>query len=261
MKREASALVAIPVVVAAVFLPDRELFRWIVTALSLVALWEYVSLCRLEGLLSAAVLAGGAFSVSAAYGEGGLFSPGAALLLVLVASLWKVEDPAESFRRSGEAVLGAVYISFAFTSLLLLRELPGGSSWIMVLLIILWAGDTAAYYGGSRFGRRKLAPSLSPKKTWEGAAAGLLGSLVAGTVTAMLLLDDLPLDRVAVLTLAVAASGQVGDLLESLWKRAKGVKDSGRIMPGHGGLLDRIDSLLLGAPVGYQLIRTWVTGA
>lgn len=261
MKREASALVAIPLVVAAVFLPDRELFRWIVTALSLLALWEYAALCRLTGLLSAAVLAGGVISLSAAYGEGGLSFPGAALLIVLVASLWKVKDPAESFRRSGEAVLGTVYISFAFTSLLLLRDLPGGSAWIMVLLIILWAGDSAAYYGGSRFGRRKLAPLISPKKTWEGAIAGLLGSLVAGTVTALLLLDDLPLGRVAVLTLAVAASGQVGDLLESLWKRAKGVKDSGRIIPGHGGLLDRIDSLLLGAPVGYQLIKAWVTGA
>ncbi len=261
MKREASALVAIPLVVAAVFLPDRDLFRWIVTALCLLALWEYVALCRLEGLLAAAVLAGGAVELGAAHGDGGFPFPGAALLIVLVASLWKVKDPAESFRRSGEAVLGTVYISFAFTSLLLLRDLPGGSAWIMVLLIVLWAGDTAAYYGGSRFGRRKLAPSLSPKKTWEGAAAGLLGSLVAGTVTALLLLDDLPLGRVAALTLAVAASGQVGDLLESLWKRAKGVKDSGRIIPGHGGLLDRIDSLLLGAPVGYQIIKGWVAGA
>ncbi len=193
MKREASALVAIPLVVAAVFLPDRELFRWIVTALCLLALWEYAALCRLGGLLSAAVLAGGAVALSAAVSEGGLPFPGAALLIVLVASLWKVKDPAEGFRRSGEAVLGTVYISFAFTSLLLLR--------------------------------------------------------------------DLPLGRVAVLTLAVAASGQVGDLLQSLWKRAKGVKDSGKIIPGHGGLLDRIDSLLLGAPVGYQLIKAWVTGA
>jgi phosphatidate cytidylyltransferase len=260
VKREASALVAIPLVVAAVFLPDRELFRWLATALCLLALWEYVALCRLEGLLAAAVLAGGAVSVGVAHGGRGFPFPGAALLLVLVASLWKVRDPAESFRRSSEAVLGTVYISFAFTSLLLLRELEGGSAWIMVLLVIIWAGDSAAYYGGSRFGRRKLVPLISPKKTWEGAAAGLIGSLVAGTMTAMLLLDDLPLGRVAAFTIAVGASGQVGDIIQSLWKRGKGVKDSGRIIPGHGGFLDRIDSLLLGAPVGYQLIRGWVAG-
>jgi len=127
-----------------------------------------------------------------------------------------------------------------------------------MVLLVLWAGDTGAYYGGRRFGRRKLAPLLSPKKTLEGALFGLAGSLVVGMTAAMFLLEGVTVFQALAVSLVVALCGQAGDLVVSLWKRAKGVKDSGRLIPGHGGLLDRIDSLLLGLPAGYILIRIMV---
>jgi phosphatidate cytidylyltransferase len=121
---------------------------------------------------------------------------------------------------------------------------------ILVLLGILWIGDAAAYYGGTRLGRQLLAPIISPKKTVEGAFAGLIGSVIAGVVLGVWVAGE----RSGVLVMAsifTACAGQVGDLAESALKRAAGVKDSSALLPVHGGLLDRLDGLLFAAPVYY----------
>jgi phosphatidate cytidylyltransferase len=98
---------------------------------------------------------------------------------------------------------------------------------------------------------------LSPNKTWAGAVGGLAGSLAGGLLSLPLFADEVSVGFIAATSLAVGLSGQLGDLFESLWKRAKGVKDSGNLIPGHGGILDRIDSLLIGIPVGYHIVRSW----
>ncbi len=253
-----AALVGIPPVLAAVFLAGPLLFGAIVLALALLALHEYLRLCAVEPLLAAAVL-GCAVPVLIAVPAGGAPGVGAASLLALaLLSLWRVEDPARRFRGLAEGVLGLAYIGYGLGCLWLLRmETAHGAAWLFLVLGATWAGDSAAYFVGSRFGRRRLCPNLSPNKTWAGAVGGLAGSLAGGLLSLPLFAGDVPAGFVASTSLAVGLTGQLGDLFESLWKRAKGVKDSGNLIPGHGGILDRIDSLLLGIPAGYHIVRTW----
>jgi phosphatidate cytidylyltransferase len=122
-------------------------------------------------------------------------------------------------------------------------------------LLLSWAGDTAALYIGKAFGRRKLAPRVSPAKTWEGAAGSLAGGVLAGGVYAHFFLTAAPLSMVLLLGVAGNISGQIGDLCKSAWKRGAGVKDSGTMLPGHGGWLDRIDASLFAVPVVYALLK------
>jgi phosphatidate cytidylyltransferase len=125
----------------------------------------------------------------------------------------------------------------------------------VVLFLIGWATDTFAYYVGRSIGKRPLAPAVSPKKTWEGAIGGTLGALLAGVLLKLSILPFINWVHVLVLTLIVAVVGQLGDLAESRMKRAAGVKDSGRLLPGHGGMLDRFDALILAAPAAYLYLR------
>jgi phosphatidate cytidylyltransferase len=253
-----AAFVGIPLVLAAVFLAGPELFGAIVLALALVALQEYLALCAVEPLIAAAVLAC-AVPLLVAVPAGGLPAAAVAAPLALsLLSLWRVADPARRFRGLAEGLLGLGYIGYGMGCLWLLREATAyGAAWLFLVLAATWAGDSAAYFVGSRFGRRKLAPTLSPNKTWAGAVGGLAGSLAGALCALPLFHGAAPAELIAAAGLAVGAAGQLGDLFESLWKRAKGVKDSGRLIPGHGGILDRIDSLLLGIPAGYHIARIW----
>ena len=125
---------------------------------------------------------------------------------------------------------------------------------IFVLFGIIWAGDSAAYYTGRALGRHKLAPHISPKKTVEGAIGGLAASVIAGILMGQWLLGE-SIGMLAIVSFSCAIAGQVGDLAESALKRSAGVKDSSAILPGHGGMLDRLDSLLFAAPVFYLLFN------
>ena len=253
-----AALIGIPPVLAAVFLAGPVPFGAIVLALAILALHEYLRLCAVEPLITAGVLAC-SVPVLVAVPVGRASSVGAAALLTLaLLSLWRVKDTERRFRGLAEGVLGLCYIGYAMACLWLLRmETTHGAAWLFLVLGATWAGDSAAFFVGSRFGRRRFCPTLSPNKTWAGAFGGLAGSLAGGLLSLPLLAGDVPVWLVAATSLAVGLTGQLGDLFESLWKRAKGVKDSGNLIPGHGGILDRIDSLLIGIPVGYHIVRTW----
>ncbi len=166
---------------------------------------------------------------------------------------------------------GALYLSWLFSHFILLRALDtplltgwltpldlrieSGAAWIYFVLAITWIQDTAAYFAGKNLGRHKMAPILSPKKTWEGAAGGLLGSILAGTLCVPLLGLPITLAQAALLGLVGGIAGPLGDLAESMIKRQAGLKDAGNLIPGHGGILDRADSLLFTGPVLYYLIR------
>jgi len=139
--------------------------------------------------------------------------------------------------------IGAIYIGFGFSYMIQLRWMTDGLLWSLLVLGVIWAGDTGAYFVGRKFGRRKLWPAISPNKTVEGSAGGLILAVIIGLPIA----STIPsLDRLAALgfILLIAVAGQLGDLVESAIKRTTGVKDSGGLLPGHGGVLDRFDSLL-----------------
>ncbi|WP_457574937.1 phosphatidate cytidylyltransferase [Desulfolithobacter sp.] len=156
------------------------------------------------------------------------------------------------------STLALAYISFCGAHLVLIRFLDNGAGWLLLLVAITAGSDTGAYYAGRAFGRRKLCPAISPGKT----VAGALGGIVAGSLAAVLVgsvaLPEVSLVRVALLGPLLVMVGIMGDLVESVIKRSSGVKDSGTILAGHGGLLDRIDSLLLTAPVFYLLLTCGV---
>jgi phosphatidate cytidylyltransferase len=145
---------------------------------------------------------------------------------------------------SGWLIAGPLYLGSTLASLALLFSREFGGSWVLLAAMTSWFGDTGAYFGGRAFGRHKLCPSVSPNKTVEGSALGLISSLLAGLIAHFWLLPSLGMFESVALATVAGAIGQVGDLSESLMKRVCGVKDSSKIIPGHGGLLDRIDSLL-----------------
>ena len=157
----------------------------------------------------------------------------------------------------GKATLGPIYVALPLAMLVLIDIRPNGKIWIFFLLTVIFANDTGAFYFGRFFGKHKLYESISPNKTWEGAFGGLLCSVIAATWF-MHLLHLHPMDiAVFVLVLALSIAGQIGDLSASMLKRNHGVKDSGKILPGHGGMLDRIDGLLFSIPILY-LFLNWL---
>jgi phosphatidate cytidylyltransferase len=162
-------------------------------------------------------------------------------------------------------ILGVVYVAWLGSHLVLLRELPRalmpvrpyGEGWDYVLfaLAVTWSTDTAAYVVGSRWGRRPLAPRISPRKTVEGAVAGLMGGMLGGLLIVVLPAHVLSVPQALGLALVASAAGQCGDLVESLIKRDVHIKDSSQTLPGHGGMLDRLDSVLFAVPVVYYALR------
>jgi len=148
-------------------------------------------------------------------------------------------------------VQGIIYIPLLLSFLVSIRRDPDGMTWVFLLLAIIFAGDISAYYVGSNLGRHKLNPAISPGKTVEGAVGGLAGNLLVGSIGKFFFLPALSWGPAVLFFLAVGLAGQVGDLFESEFKRSSKIKDSGGILPGHGGFLDRIDALLFASPVAY----------
>lgn len=210
-----------------------------------------------------ALTAGGAHAAALYLGPGGLgwlfpVLVVATMAFVMLRPGQNLEAAADSV---GRYVLGQVWIGLFLAALVWLRRLDGGLGWVFVVLAVSWCGDTFAYFAGRAFGKHKLYELISPKKTWEGFFGGLAGGVVGlfGVRYVGATYGDwhalTPMDCV-VLGIALGAAAVAGDLSESLMKRAFKVKDSGFIIPGHGGLLDRIDSVLFVAPllVGYLVV-------
>jgi phosphatidate cytidylyltransferase len=146
---------------------------------------------------------------------------------------------------------GVLYLGWLTSHYLALRALPLGAAWVTFALFDTFASDTAAFLVGRAIGRHKLAPSISPKKTWEGAAGGVAGAVAAGIFLSWLLKLPMSVLTAGLLALAVSVIGQLGDLAESLFKRSAGAKDSSSALPGHGGFLDRTDSVVFAGLVVY----------
>jgi phosphatidate cytidylyltransferase len=257
LPRIATILVGAPILIATLWAGDGYLLA-VILLLAAVGAFEFTRLAALAGYHPSIVLTAGAvvFPMLAGSNLWALFPTATAGLVVIAAAAALTAD-----RRAGAPgsvavdVLGALFVGALFAHLILLRAEAGFAPAVTVLGVI-WANDIAAYLVGVRFGRRKLAPAISPRKSVEGFAGGLAMSVVVAAAAALWM--QWPLWRTAFIGLSIALAGVVGDLSKSTIKRAAGVKDSGVILPGHGGVIDRFDAVLFGVPVGYYLWR-WLT--
>ena len=183
---------------------------------------------------------------------GGFTARGILTALVMVAfadALLFEQDLPRAPERVSLAVLGAAYPGLLLGTVVRLRQLPDGFAWLILTLTVTWLNDSGAYFAGRAYGQRKLYPRISPSKTWEGAAGGLLASIGGAlAVKSLGWLPQLPWWGTVVVGAGAGVLGPLGDLGESMLKRAYGAKDSSRLLPGHGGLLDRIDALLFTGP-------------
>lgn len=267
MQRLLTAAIGTPLALAAVFwLPGWWFFVFMAAAINWAA-YEYLIIVRpraprapLRLLLVLAPLA--AYAISFALSDStdlpalrlhllaGALVISIGLGTVLLFSRTPLE---ETIPALGILGFGIPYFALPVASVFRLRQID---PWVVFLLLaIVWLGDTAAYYVGSRIGHHKLAPVVSPKKSWEGSAAGFVVGLIAALVWTLVRLRRLDMGILAA-SAVTAVAAQIGDLVESMIKRGSGVKDSGSILPGHGGVLDRMDALLFAAPV--LLFTLWL---
>lgn len=269
LQRVLTALLLAPLAILLILLAPPPLFAGAIAAAFLAALWEWTRLSGLRSrVLRAILLALAAAVFTLLWLQRGswlwplLTGAGAAWWVVAILWLRRFAFGASptSENRSLKLLAGAFVIVPAWTAAIYLHEgQPYGPWWTLLAVAIVWAADIGAYFSGRYFGRRKLAPRISPGKTW----AGVYGALAAGALVALaggwlLHLRGLSLAGLAVLALVSVASSIVGDLFESLMKRHAEVKDSGTLFPGHGGLLDRLDSIFAALPV--FAIGKWLLG-
>jgi phosphatidate cytidylyltransferase len=259
-KRIWTALVGLPLFVLLIYYAPPFLFFLAVLVVALVGQSECYNMLEAEGLKIQrflGLLLGALIIRGFYYGDFSLIHRTifAALLLVLIFRTLSPRPVTHAVREIGMTLIGLFWVCFFFGHLVLIREQPLGSGWIFFLFLVVWAGDTGAYYVGRYAGRRKLFEKISPNKTIEGAVGGLCSSVIGAVLGwGLFLSPDYSFTQAVVLGALLAVVGQMGDLVESLLKRSAGVKDSGSLFPGHGGVLDRFDGILLSAPVLYYLI-------
>ena len=258
MARILSALVMIPVAILIVIYAPPMFFLIGIGLIGTACLYEYFGLARAMGILVRPLFGLLAFWVLLIALRQGKFPAVTLLALVLVAgflsALWRKNTVRERALALMAEMLGLFYFVLFLYPAIPVRYDFGhriGMQWILLLLSVIWAGDTFALLAGKAFGKHLLAPVLSPKKTYEGAVAGLLGGVAAAAALRYLCLPDLPMIHVLIVSFVLGIFGQLGDLAESLLKRAAEIKDSSHLIPGHGGALDRMDSLLFALPVLY----------
>lgn len=244
--------------VAASLLVRKEAFVVLATAAAGMALWELAAAFARRGirLPIAPLLVGAVGIVLTAYLAGAEAMLVATMLTAGAVVVWRVLDGggAPALRDAAAGVFAALYVPFLVGFVMLLLAAPDGVARVALFILLPVAVDTGGYFVGSRFGRHPLAPTVSPKKSWEGLAGSVALAVAVGVVGGALLLDLAPAVGVG-LGLAVVATGALGDLAESLLKRDLGIKDMASLLPGHGGLLDRIDSMLLSAPIVYLVLQ------
>jgi len=255
------AAAAIPVVLGLLYLGGWWAFALAAVAVA-IALHEFWLLARPLSPLAPAGYVGGLLAVLGAQLGGVTWMTGGLMTAFVLAFVLKVISEARQAATVSisATVTGAAWIGFGLGFLILVRALPDhGRLAAFAIVLSVWAGDTFAYFGGRLFGRHKLAPATSPGKTWEGFAFGTLATVFVTFVTLYDTRDEfLSIGQAVALGAVLAVAAPLGDLFESLLKRDLQVKDTGRLFAGHGGMLDRIDSLLFAAPAAYFCILAFL---
>lgn len=269
-----AALVMTPLAIAAILLLPTQWLALLAAVVFLGGLWEWLRLAEVEDTLARTVLLVLNLLLMVAMVWASRTASGGSLVLFqvaamigvawwLFAALWlrayDYGSDHDNGARVAKLAAGTFAVIPAWCALVLIHaQRPNGHVWLFVALTIVWAADTGAYFAGRKFGRHKLSPRISPNKTIEGLAGGALAGIVAGVVGGALIgTGASKLPAVALAALVVVVFSVVGDLFESLLKRHAGVKDSGDLIPGHGGLLDRMDSVLAALPV-FVLGKEWL---
>lgn len=250
----------LPVLIGLMFFP--LVFVGIVTLFAAVGVWEVSRALELRRIHSPLVptMAGTLIMPSCAYLGGAEGLAAAAVFSVLVLFLWRAIDPAPDAARSLMAgTFTVLWVPFMLSFAMLLMRVEGGKFVIATLLLLVVANDTFGYLIGAFFGKHAMAPKISPKKSWEGFGGSIGGAFVVGGLCAVFLLGQ-PLWIGLVLAVAIVASATAGDLAESMIKRELGVKDMGNLLPGHGGVMDRLDSIVFASPMAYLLSATLIPG-
>jgi len=270
LKRIIVVILLLPIGLAGILLGGWAYNLGIAAILALAA-WEYVHLMNMGGFHPAGVLVvGGAALLALGRGWNGFTSaPGLLSLLVLLSMVYHLVDYERGRDQAGSdfgvTLGGIVYLGWIGAYFISLRALPDGKWWVLFVLPVIWVADSGAYFIGVRFGRHRLSPRLSPKKSWEGYLAGVVTGTLAGVLLAWAWITVSsawgppasaawpPLWKGALFGFLLAVLTTLGDLGESMIKRQVGAKDSSKLLPGHGGVFDRIDSWLWGAVIGYYL--------
>jgi len=266
-KRWITAIVALPFVVLLIYKGGSILFALFICMVCILALMEYFRIALLQAQrsklkgrrskveifeLSAFIIC--PMIIWAAYKNSFDIIFGLIILNLILSGLISLryfKTNPSVVELIAKQALGIIYIPLFLSCMVLIRNDVDGIAWIFFLLTLVFAGDTGAFYVGRLFGQHKLCPAVSPGKTIEGAIGGLVATLGAGLIFINCFLKSLSLGPGILFFLSIGVVGQVGDLFESELKRYADVKDSGSILPGHGGILDRIDALLFAAPVAY----------
>ncbi len=253
-----SALVGIPIVLALVYLGGPYYAGFIILAVN-VGMYEYTAMLKSRGYYLPAFLGYlGVSSLLVMLYLGGLTGldlvlPAIVLSTAVLAISFLICYEKSNILELALILWGIIYLGGFSSYMILLRQLPKGLTYTFLLLFGVWANDTFAYFAGMKWGKHRLAPNISPKKSVEGSWAGIVGTVLIAFFAASLFPDRIELApwKAALLGLGISVFAQLGDLLESAIKRQFEIKDAGSIIPGHGGILDRLDSLLFAAPVVY----------
>jgi phosphatidate cytidylyltransferase len=252
MKRVLTALVLIPAVTYMVLWANYWVFLLVLITVALLCYYEYATIAKAYGF-GALSPVGYAAGLLLLLWQGETWPLVTVVALIALVTAMRTDDLAKTLPRTALLLFGAVYVFGCWKFAIPLRQ--ANPHWLMYALLLNWAGDSGAYYIGRTFGKHNMAPRISPKKTWEGAIASGLTSVLVGGAYLLRFVPAVTVAGAIGLTVAANAAGQLGDLAESAIKRGGSVKDSGAILPGHGGFLDRVDSTLFTLPVIYLWIK------
>lgn len=260
IKRIVSALIILPPLVLFLIYAPPWLFFSLILGVMWLSLGEYFAILHSLQIPKVCVIASGLASsllaATAYIGDGRWLAMTLFLSCVgLTGSVISAAVQISSlFLTLISSLFSIVFIGWGLSHLILLQHFPDGKWYILLLCAIVWVGDSSAMYVGKSLGRAKMAPTISPGKTWEGAMAGIIGGTLVALLGALWWFPHLPLWHAALIGVCVSVTAQMSDLGESIIKRYAGVKDSGSLIPGHGGMLDRIDSMLFAAPTLVYLL-------
>jgi phosphatidate cytidylyltransferase len=251
-RRLLSTLILLPLFVWMVVEGPVWMFGTTMVLAAAVGQWEFTGIFERAGVRTfrwLGLLGGSVLTASFALPVSERVAFTAVLLVLLGAGLLHRRAGRAAWEPVAVTLLGVAYVNWLLGYAFWLRDLDAGVAWVLLLVSVTWLGETAAYVVGSTLGRHQLAPSISPRKTIEGAVAQLVMSGLAALGARAWFFPALSLESAIVVGLLLGIAGQVGDLIESAIKRSVGTKDTGRLIPGHGGMLDRVDSLLVNTPV------------